>query len=925
MTFRTNALKVQAFAGALFGVQVGTTTMAQVNADITSNGGLANTLNGYYASSFGNVANATVAASVAANLGLTGDALASGTAYITAQLNGAAAGARGAVISNILDLFAGLASDATFGAAATAWNAKVDAANAYTGAANVTIGSTAGQGSAFTLTTGVDSFAGTAGNDSFNAVLSGTAASNTFNSFDNIAGGTGTDTLNIASDVTGEFAMPASLTVSGMEVVNLSRSGATGAADVTVTNSTFGAGVQSFSLVNAGANTTGPVAVTLNSATSVSVASTGTAFTTVAVTDTSTTAASTGSTLKTVTITKATGANTLTGNGITTVNLNAAGGLTTVTAAAGARELTVNASGTTTQGGLTDAQATSATLNVTGTSGSAHNFGTLTVAKATTVNVNTNAAATTAVVAAAATTLNLGGTGLNTLTAGADNVALTTINVTGSGGVTSDVSAVPNLATIDLSTSTAAAPASGVLTGANTFTVGVNTAVTGGAGQDRITVGATNKAIDLGAGNDIATVSVTALGALGSINGGDGTDTLKLSNANAVTLSTANATQTAFRAAVTGFETLDITEQAGSTIALGGAGTFTTVKFASANAAQVFSGATTGLTVESTFAAAGGTVTLNNITGASDVINISLKGDLSSAARAFGTFATPGAETVNIAIDDSTAVTTGTKSTLTLTNANATTINVSGDNGLDLTHTGTALTTFNASGVTKGGVILTSGALTTDAVVTGSAVGGDTLNFASSVAKVNMTATAGTNALTGSSTIANTITGGTGADTIVGGNGVDTISGGGGTDTITGGKGNDVMTGGANADTFVFDAAAAVGNHSAIGGFDTITDFVAGTDKLQFTNRTDVVSAQQTAVQTAVTALASSATAAQIANAMANANTTDLGVAFATFGGDTYVLFEATGANTTFTVADDIFIKLTGVTTLPTFAADVTA
>jgi hypothetical protein len=155
MSFRTNALKVQAFAGALYGIQVGTTTMAQVNADITSNGGLANTLNGYYASSFGSVANATVAASVAANLGLTGDALASGTAYIAAQLNGAAAGARGAVISAILDQFAGLTADATFGAAATAWNTKVDAANAYTGAANVAIGSTVGQGQTFTLTAGV--------------------------------------------------------------------------------------------------------------------------------------------------------------------------------------------------------------------------------------------------------------------------------------------------------------------------------------------------------------------------------------------------------------------------------------------------------------------------------------------------------------------------------------------------------------------------------------------------------------------------------------------------------------------------------------------------------------------------------------------------------------------------------------------------
>ena len=200
MTFRTNALKVQAFAGALFGVQVGTTTMAQVNADITSNGGLANTLNGYYASSFGSVANATVAASVAANLGLTGDALASGTAYITAQLNGAAAGARGAVISNILDLFAGLASDATFGAAATAWNTRVTSANEYTGAANVAMGSTVGQGTPFSLTTGVDTLIGSVGDDTFSSTF-GTAAgvdNGTLNSTDTITAGAGTnDTLNI--------------------------------------------------------------------------------------------------------------------------------------------------------------------------------------------------------------------------------------------------------------------------------------------------------------------------------------------------------------------------------------------------------------------------------------------------------------------------------------------------------------------------------------------------------------------------------------------------------------------------------------------------------------------------------------------------------------------------------------------------------
>lgn len=56
----------------------------------------------------------------------------------------------------------------------------------------------------------------------------------------------------------------------------------------------------------------------------------------------------------------------------------------------------------------------------------------------------------------------------------------------------------------------------------------------------------------------------------------------------------------------------------------------------------------------------------------------------------------------------------------------------------------------------------------------------------------------------------------------------------------------------------------------------------------------------------------------------ATANTTNLGVSFAVFEGNAYALFETTGASTG-VAADDVFIKLTGVTTLPTFAADVIA
>jgi hypothetical protein len=213
MSLPTNASQVQAFAGALYGIQVGTTTMAQVNNDILANGGLAKTLNSYYAASFGSVATATVAASVASNLGLTGAALTSGTAYITAQLNSAAAGARGEVISNIVNLFAGLAADATFGAAATAWNTKVAVAVSYTGAGNVAAGTLLPSNVNFS--TNFEQLIGTAGNDTFNGVA-GTGA--TISVVDTLDGGAGTDTLRVITD--GALTLPGTMTSIERLIVN---------------------------------------------------------------------------------------------------------------------------------------------------------------------------------------------------------------------------------------------------------------------------------------------------------------------------------------------------------------------------------------------------------------------------------------------------------------------------------------------------------------------------------------------------------------------------------------------------------------------------------------------------------------------------------------------------------------------------------
>ena len=838
----TNAVEIARFANGLFGLQLGFATSNQVAGDVSAYGGLNAAFNNYYTLAYGSSTTASVAAAMAANLGITAangvaDAdITSATAYITAQLNAAPASARGAVVKSVLDMWSNIASDPVngpkYGTAATAWNNQIASAVTYAGAINpdITVAAAATAGSTFALTTGVDNFTGTTGNDTINAIL-GTGA--TLNSFDVVAAGAGTDTLNIVSDVAVAQTFPASITYSGLENVNLSRNGA-GTNTLTVTNTTFGTGVQNFSVVDAGNTGAGAYSVTLASAKSVSVVSSATALGAVTITDTdSTTTATQGSSLNTATVTKAASA-AINGNGVTTVNINAVAGLTTITSASGTRSLAVNASGTTDQGGLTDATATSVTLNVTG----AQNFGTLTAAKATAVTINTNAASTTAIVAATATTLNLGGSNLNTLTAGNGNAALKSVVITGAGGVSSDLSGIATLTSVDTTGSTAAAPASGVLTGANTLTLSTGAAFLGGAGQDVITVGATTKSIALGDGNDTAVVSVTALGTGGSIDGGAGTNTLKLANADAVTLSSAGAVQTAFKAAVTNFSTLDITTQTASTISLTGAGTFNSVKFVSAAAAQVFSGATTGLTIVDTYGAAGTSVTTNNLSGASDVMNVTLKGDLSGAARVFGTFALPGVETVNITTQDTNATVTAQQATATLTDANATTINVSGNNGLALTHTGTALITFNASGVTKGGVSLTSGILTTDSVVTGSTSGGDTLDFSASIAKVTIVETAGTNSITGSATIASILTGGSGNDTIVGGSGKDVIVAGAGStaNSITGAAGADSidLTGSAGVDTVKYGIAS-TSVSSTGSNVDTITNFTSGVDKIQLT------------------------------------------------------------------------------------------
>ena len=70
------------------------------------------------------------------------------------------------------------------------------------------------------------------------------------------------------------------------------------------------------------------------------------------------------------------------------------------------------------------------------------------------------------------------------------------------------------------------------------------------------------------------------------------------------------------------------------------------------------------------------------------------------------------------------------------------------------------------------------------------------------------------------------------ADTLIGTSADDIIFGQGGNDRITGGLGADTLTGGSGKDTFAFNAIS----DSTPSSHDTITDFIHGQDKIDFTN-----------------------------------------------------------------------------------------
>ena len=345
----------------------------------------------------------------------------------------------------------GITTDATLTAATatTALNASI--------ASVVTVGSTVA-GSSFALTDKVDVLTGTAGNDTFTADIA------TLGAGDSIVGGLGTDTLNFTG--TTNAALPAA-TITGVEVFNIRQ---TTAAMLSTDLSVY----SGLSTLNYDRSNQVGIFTNLGAGGTYGIVGNGSVINT----NTLALGYATGSKVTDATINFSGGtlgaqAVTLTGANLLTTTINSTGAANVTGAfvdAATSKTLAINATTGLTTGTIGDSAArTGITINATGD------------------------VVTGAVTSSAATTVAI--TGAGKVTTDLNAVVAPTITVAGSGAVT--------LGTLNAaSTTVTSTQTAGSLTA--TMNAVATSKLTGGAGNDVITTGAvlTTGAVDGGAGND---------------------------------------------------------------------------------------------------------------------------------------------------------------------------------------------------------------------------------------------------------------------------------------------------------------------------------------------------------------------------------------------------------------------------------------
>ena len=181
---------------ALFKQTPGYTYLSNFRTYTTENGidALANALAGNLSSQ----TDAELAATVTANLGLTGDALAAGNSYLEGQF-AANPAARGKVVLDAMNLLATMESDATFGAVAASYNADIVASLTYSTVTTNTTVLAAGEGQVLAMTTSADALVGGSKNDTVSSLyFADNGTGTTIQAGDSFTGGAGTDTLTIS-------------------------------------------------------------------------------------------------------------------------------------------------------------------------------------------------------------------------------------------------------------------------------------------------------------------------------------------------------------------------------------------------------------------------------------------------------------------------------------------------------------------------------------------------------------------------------------------------------------------------------------------------------------------------------------------------------------------------------------------------------
>ena len=299
------------------------------------------------------------------------------------------------------------------------------------------------------------------------------------------------------------------------------------------------------------------------------------------------------------------------------------------------------------------------------------------------------------------TNITVAGAGAVELTVGAANAALETVNATdNTGGVTVDLSEADKAA------------------------------FTGSAGDDTLTVKGSTVAHTLGAGDDTVVVKDDALEKGFSVDGGEGTDTLAMS----ADLAKGFADADAVAAVATNFEILQLTGNSSeSAVDMGNFGGIDHVVVGEGSWGEkltlndMANGGTLEYAADNTN---GVEVVIKDATeGKTDVLNVTIAADGEVAA---GTLTVADVETIKITADDTKLDADGKADThtMTLTADAATTVNISGNAGLNLTLTGSdAITKIDASGNTGGLTVDLSG-FTSGITVTGSSADDEiTLGF----------------------------------------------------------------------------------------------------------------------------------------------------------------------------------------------------